>query len=135
MKKSIKVVFDSSFLLVPSQFRLDIFEELEKVLNRRFEPVILSVTREELEKIAQQGSPKLSKQAALALELAQRCKQIEVDRKKGEPHDFVIVRVAAELGYYVATNDKLLRKRLRKMNIPVVFMRQKMRLALDGGAY
>jgi len=131
-KKPLKVILDSSFLFIPSQFNIDIFEELAKVLNRRFEPIILSSTYKELQKIAETGSTKVRRQAAFALKFAQRCRQIEVEKGVGESHDTVIVRAASEMACCVATNDRELRKRLRRINVPVVYLRQKSHLAVDG---
>lgn len=131
-KKPANVILDSSILFVPSQFGVDIFEELAKVINRRFEPIMLSPTYEELQRIAQSGSMKLRRQAALALKLAQKCHQVSVEKEARESHDDVIVRVASERAWCVATNDRDLRKRLRSISVPVVHMRQKSHLALDG---
>ena len=135
LKKSrtpLKVILDSSFLFIPSQFKIDIFEELTKVLNRRFEPIILSPTYKELQKIAKSESTKLRQQATLALKFAQKCRKTTVKKDNTESHDSVIVRVASEMDYCVATNDRGLRNRLRRINVPVIYLRQKSRLAVDG---
>ena len=128
----IKVIFDSNFLFVPSQFQLDIFEELTNLLNQRFEPILLSPTYRELLKIAEKGSPKMRKQASLALKLAEKCHVVQVEKSLEETHDDVIVRVAAEWRCPVATNDRELRKRLRNMDVSVIFLRQRQRLELEG---
>lgn len=131
-KPKIKVIFDSSFLFIPAQFHIRIFDELAELLDRRYEPILLSSTRKELEKIAQNGSVKLRRQATLALKLAQKCYLFEVEKGTGESHDDVIVRVASAMAACVATNDRLLRKRLRCVDVPVIHMRQKSQLAVDG---
>jgi hypothetical protein len=123
---------DSSFLFIPTQFHVDIFEELASLLGRRYEPIVLSTTYEELHKITQSGSTKMRKQADVALKLAEKCQQINADRYEGESHDDVIVRTASKTPCYVATNDRALRNRLRSLNVPVIHLRQKSMLALDG---
>lgn len=128
----IRVIFDSNFLFIPSQFRLDVFEELANLLSQRFEPVLLSPTYRELLKIAEKGSPKTRKQASLALKLAEKCRLIHVEKSLEETHDDMIVRVATEWKCPVATNDRELRKRLRNRGVPVIFLRQRRRLELDG---
>jgi rRNA-processing protein FCF1 len=133
-RKPAKVILDSSFLFTPTQFHIDIFEELATLLNRRFDPIILSPTWGELQGIAERGSMKLRRQAALALELADKCRMVEVAKDVGELHDDLVVRVAVETASYVATNDRALRKRLRSVNVPVIYLRQKSRLALDGAS-
>jgi len=47
-KEKVKIILDANFLFVPSQFNVDIFEELSNLLNRRFEPILLSSTMKEL---------------------------------------------------------------------------------------
>jgi len=131
-KGNVKVILDSNFLFVPSQFKLDVFEELANLLNQRIDPVLLSPTKRELEEIARKGSPKKSRQASLALKLAEKCRVVPVEKDLKETHDDVIVRVAAEWKCPVATNDRELRKRLRKIGVPVIFLRQKCRLELEG---
>ena len=56
-EEKLKVVLDSNFLFVPSQFHLDIFEELANLLNQRFEPILLSSTQKELQGLAESTSP------------------------------------------------------------------------------
>ncbi len=132
LNKSKKVIFDSSFLFIPSKFNLDIFEELAKILNQRFEPIILSSTYKELQKIAESRAPKLRRQATLALNFAQKCRQLDVEKGGGESNDDVIVRVASGMVCCVATNDRTLRKRLRSENVTVIYLRHKQSLAMDG---
>ncbi len=128
----LRVILDSSFLFSPIQFNIDIFEELGNILNRHFEPIILSPTYKELQRIAESKSIKLRRQASFALKFAQKCQLTEVERRKGESHDDVVVRAASEMECCVATNDSALRKRLRRVNVPVIYLRQRSHLAVDG---
>jgi rRNA-processing protein FCF1 len=129
---ALKIILDSNFLLVPAQFKLDIFEGLLNLLNQNYESIVLSTTMDELRSIMERGAPKLRKQAEMALELAEECDLVNVDRKHGETNDDVIIRVAKQMKCLVATNDSELRKRLRNISIPVVYVRQKSRLELEG---
>ena len=131
-KEKVKVIFDSNFLFVPSQFQLDIFEELTNLLNQRLDPILLAPTQKELQKLAEEGSPKTRQQASLALKLAEKCRVVHVEKGLKEPHDDIIVRVAAKWKCPVATNDRELRKRLRNLRVPVIFLRQRHRLELEG---
>lgn len=127
-----KVILDSNFLFIPSQFQVDIFEELSRLLSQRHDPVILSPTRKELLRKAEKGSPKMRKKASLALEFAEKCHLIDVEQSVEETPDDVIVRVASEWKCPVATNDRTLRKRLRNISVPVIYLRQKSRLEMEG---
>jgi rRNA-processing protein FCF1 len=40
--------------------------------------------------------------------------------------------VASQTKSYVATNDRALRRRLRAAGVPVIFLRQRSRLAVEG---
>lgn len=129
---TLKILLDTNFLLIPSQFNLDIFEELSNLLNQQFDPVLLSITQQELLTMARKGAPKMRRQASLALRLAQKCRIVENKHGKEEPHDDVLVRTAERWKCAVATNDRALRRKLRSKKIPVIFLRAKTRLALDG---
>jgi len=129
-----KIIIDTNFLFVPSQFRLDIFEEISTLLNQRVEPIILSPNYQELQKLAESKSPKMKKNALLGLKLAQKCGIADVECREGESIDDLVARIATEWRSPVATNDRELKKKLRKAGIAVVFLRQKSRLAVEGGA-
>jgi rRNA-processing protein FCF1 len=131
-KLAIRIIIDTNFLFIPSEFRLDIFEELNNSLGQRVTPIILSPTYQELQKLATSKSIKLSKQAQLGLKLAEKCQIVEVKRKGNESNDDLILRVATEWKCPVATNDMELRRRLRKAGDTVVFLRQKSQLAVEG---
>jgi len=131
-KKTLKILLDSNALFVPLQFKIDVFEELKMLLNRNFELVLLSPIRRELEKLAEKGSPKTRKNAYYALKLAEKCRLVEVNEKFVDSPDDVIVQMAREWNCPVFTNDRQLRKRLRNINVPVIYVRQKSRLEIDG---
>jgi rRNA-processing protein FCF1 len=46
--------------------------------------------------------------------------------------DDAIIEAAIELRAVVFTNDRQLRGRLRDISVPVIYLRQKSRLAIDG---
>ena len=45
----LKVILDSNALFVPLEFKIDIFEELKRLLNRNVEFILLSPVKHELE--------------------------------------------------------------------------------------
>ena len=127
-----KVILDANAFFVPLRFKIDIFEELKKVLDVNFEPILLSPVRRELEKIAEKGSDKMQKNVAYALKLAEKCKSFEVGEKTAGSPDDTIVHMAKKWNCPVFTNDRELKKRLRDINVPVIYLRQKSRLEIDG---
>ena len=129
-KRTLRIIMDSNALFVPFQFKIDIFEELRTLLNRNFELVLLFPIHEELKIIANKDSPKMRKQASSALKLTEKCTLYECGFA-GSPDD-TIVKMAREWNCMVFTNDRELRKRLRNINVPVIYVRQKSRLGIDG---
>jgi hypothetical protein len=129
---TLKVILDSNALFVPLQFKIDIFEELKTLLKRNFEPILLLPVRRELERLADKGSPKMRKNALYALKLAEKFKLVNVNEEGMVSPDDVIVKLAKEWCCPVFTNDKRLRKRLRDINVPVIYVRQKSHLEIDG---
>ncbi|MCW8802170.1 MAG: hypothetical protein OQK81_02330 [Candidatus Bathyarchaeota archaeon] len=127
----IKIIIDANFFFIPAQFRLDIFEELTKLLNKRFEPIILSSTKMELEGLVN-SNPKIQNQALLALKFAEKCSFVSVEKRSDETYDDVIVRVSTEWKCPVATNDKEMKQRLKEKGVTTIFLRQKQRLAMEG---
>jgi rRNA-processing protein FCF1 len=131
-KGMLKVILDANALFIPLQFKIDIFRDLMRLLNRSFEAILLSPVKRELEALAEKGSPKMRKNAAYALELAVKCKYVEVDALASTPTDDIIVKIAKEWGSPVFTNDRALKRRLRDISVPVIYVRQKSRLDIDG---
>jgi rRNA-processing protein FCF1 len=129
---TLKVILDSNFLFIPAKFRIDVFEDLAKLLNQRFEPVLLSSIYQELKTMAEKGVPSRRRQASLALKLAEKCKKIDVEKHLEETNDDVILRSAILWKSPVATNDRELRRKLRARAIPVIYLRSKNRLELEG---
>jgi len=126
-----RVILDSNFLFIPFQFKIDIIEELES-LTGKLDVVVLSTTIEELQRLSIRGSDKTKRRALSALKLTGRCTVVNIERELSETYDDVILRKAKEWRCAVATNDRELRKRLRKELVPVIYLRQKQRLELEG---
>ncbi len=131
-KEKLKVILDSNALFVPFQFKIDIFEELKTLLKRNYVPILLSPVKRELGKIAEKGSPKMRKEASYALKLAEKCKLVEINIETASSPDDAIFYMAHEWKCPVFTNDGELKKRLRDISVPVIYVRQKSRLEIDG---
>jgi uncharacterized protein len=128
----LKVILDSNALFVPLELKIDIFEETRRLLNRNVEFVLLSSVKRELEILSRRGSPKLHKEALFALSLAENCKIVTVENDENETVDDTILKVARNWNSPVFTNDRQLKLRLRDISVPVIYVRQKSRLDIDG---
>jgi len=130
-RETTKIILDSNALFVPIQLRIDIFRELKTLLNRNFELILLKPIEDELERLTEEGSPQMQKKAAYALKLAEKCRKVGLTGDAASP-DEVILQTARKWNCSVFTNDRDLRKKLRNINVPVIYVRQKSRLEIDG---
>jgi uncharacterized protein len=131
-KEPLKVILDSNALFVPLQFKIDVFEETRRLLNRNVQFVLLSAVKNELEMLSMKGSPQEQKTVFYALKLSEKCTFVKVDAPKSMLVDDVIVKTAKEWHSPVFTNDSQLRRKLRDISVTVIYVRQKSRLELDG---
>ena len=127
----VKVILDSNFLMIPFQFNLDIFQEIEFLLQKKVDFVVPSAVKTELTGISARGGEG-APEASLALQLASRCRVVEVALQPNETVDDAIFKAAEKLGALVATTDIELKQRLRSINVPVVYLREKSKLEVDG---
>ena len=131
-EEALKVILDSNALFVPLESKIDIFAEIKCLLNRNLDFVLLSPVKHELELLATKDSPKIRSEALYALKAAEKCKYVVVDNYEKLSTDDVIVKVAKAWNSPVFTNDRQLRKKLRDISVPVIYVRQKSRLDVDG---
>ena len=114
-----KVLLDTNALMVPEQFGVDIFSELER--HGYVEFLVPRAVFEELEAVSRYASKGRDKVAAkVGLGLTEGCQMVE---RRGDA-DSVLLELAIEQGAAVFTNDKLLKKRLLSRGITVVYLRQ-----------
>jgi rRNA-processing protein FCF1 len=66
------------------------------------------------------------------LKLAKKCKLVPIENDEKLTADDAIVKVAKSWNSPVFTNDRQLKKKLRDISIPVIYVRQKSRLDIDG---
>jgi len=130
--EAVKVILDSNALFVPLESKIDIFTETKRLLNRNLDFVLLSPVKQELDLLATKDSPKTRRDALYALKTAEKCKYVVVNNPEKLSTDDVIVKVAKAWNSPVFTNDRQLRKRLRDISVPVIYVRQKSRLDVDG---
>ncbi|MGD6933069.1 MAG: PIN domain-containing protein [Candidatus Bathyarchaeia archaeon] len=128
----LKVIMDSNALFAPLELKIDIFEETRHLVKRNVDFILLSPVKAELELLANKESSKLRRQANFALRLAEKCKFVPVAVSEKFTTDDAIVKVAKNWNCPVFTNDRLLKKRLRDISLPVIYVRQKSRLEIDG---
>jgi len=128
------IILDTNMLLVPGQYKIDIFDELIKLGYTEF-IITNSVVRELLILSKKYKKKKDIMAVNLAMSLLDRCKIVEMDKVMEKQNilrhtdrntiaDDDILDLADEIGA-VATNDKKLIEDLKKRNVKVVRLRQK----------
>ncbi len=115
-----KVILDTNALMVPEQFGVDIFSELQRLGYA--ECIIPTQVLDELETLKVKGYKGLDKVAArVGLGLANRCKVIA--GISGDA-DQAIEQLSVRENAAVFTNDKALKKRLISKGMTVIYLRQ-----------
>ena len=118
--------------MFPLSLKLIFSLKLRILLNRNVDFILLSPVKRELELLATKDSPKIRRQIVCALKLAHKCRYIALDEEEKLSTDDVIVKVAKAWNSPVFTNDRQLRGKLRDISVPVIYVRQKSRLEIDG---
>ena len=132
-KKKICIVFDSNFLFVPIMLRVDIVESIYSIIDAPFEIIVLRDCISELEaKLQKVKSLSKKKEIMLALEYAKNFKIVDYDVKENLSVDDKIIEFALKKKCIVATNDREMRKKLKKLGIPMIGVRAKKYLSLYG---
>ena len=131
----VEIIADSSFLLAQAEFRFDIDRELTRVFGRKVRLVIPQPVLDEVQRIATQGSPNAKRKAKFVLERLTNYRTVDGSQALSETVDEMILRLSKNKGLPVATNDRSLRRKLRDINIPVVYVREKSHLSLEGGFF
>ena len=120
------IILDTNFLLIPSQFRVDIFSEISRLIPNP-EIFILDKTIDELNEIIKSKQKPIDRQAAkLALQLI-KAKHIKIIKTEQGNVDKLL---AAKKDYIIATQDKNLKKKLKKRKIKTIILKQKKYLAI-----
>lgn len=130
-----KILLDTNFLMIPGNFGVDIFEEIQRICNFSYKLYIIDKTIDELEKLPEKAlKHKTTVKTAVKIAL----KLIEVMVKEGKLNiiptktnnelkirfgNMYVDNIIKELAndYIVATTDIELKKHLRKM----IILRQK----------
>lgn len=123
-----KILLDTNFLLIPAQFNVDVFSEMDRICHFKYKLYILDKSMAELQNIAKKGWAKEKWQVKLTLELVNAKINegvIQVIKTNANKYvDDLIKGMADE--YIVATQDTDLKKYLKR----AIVLRQKSHLVL-----
>jgi hypothetical protein len=119
-----QVILDTNFLLIPGQFMVDIFAELERVVHEPFDMFVVDKSINELNKLTISGKEKdrFAAKLALALIRQKNLKTLHSFVTKRSVDDIIVKK--ADSNTYVATQDRALRERLREKGAKLIGLRQ-----------
>jgi len=118
---------DTNFLLIPFQFKIDIFTELEYVIGEPFTLTLSSKVWNELRSLSKRVG-KAGAAARFALKLLEARKmQVKPVQSKLSVDGWVF-EYALENKAVVCTNDREIRKRLKEKRLKVIGLKTRSKL-------
>ncbi|MFT4303073.1 MAG: PIN domain-containing protein [Candidatus Woesearchaeota archaeon] len=136
------IILDTNFLFIPSDFKIDIFDQITNLINASSEIVIFDKTIYELQKLSTDNSNQ-ARSAKLALQLINKkhinviitSNKINNNSKNSNYVDDIIANYNEFLpnyigNVYIATQDKELKNRLKQKNCKIISMTGKKKISL-----
>ena len=117
-----RVVIDTNMLLAVTQFKVDAFSLIREKLGRKTEFFVTKGILEELDKIGERGT-KQKREIELLKGLMEK-NNVGLVAADSENTDDGLLGLS-EKGFYVASNDKALRKRIKSLGGKNIYLRRK----------
>jgi rRNA-processing protein FCF1 len=118
-----KFLLDTNFLMVPGQFKVDIYGQLRSA-PFRVELYTIDLVVDELKRLAS-GRGRHASNARLAIRLLEREGVKVLPSGKPDSADEAIRRIARREGMVVCTADRRLKEELKRRKIPTLSLRKK----------
>ncbi len=126
-----KVILDTSFLFLPFEANLDIKEELLKLLNVKFEIYVPKCVLDEIKRIMNDPKEGIKKRRIARFIYDYVLKNFKIIDIKGKVDDSLIELGLKNENVIICTNDRELRKKLKKYGIPTIYLHD-YKLEIDG---
>ncbi|MEA2036755.1 MAG: hypothetical protein U9O94_04565 [Nanoarchaeota archaeon] len=123
-----RIILDTNFLLIPTQFKVDIFSEIDRICLFNYKLYIVDKTIDELKKIIEKQKEKHKLAAKIALAFIKKKKIAKIKTKEGHVDDLILDLLNKDT--ILATQDALLRKNAIKSGFSVIFLRSNKYLLL-----
>lgn len=123
------IILDTNFLLIPAQYKVDIFSEIDRICHFNYKLAIFDKTLDELKKIRGKKESKSNVNLTLKLIKAKGLNILNSDLKD-KTVDMAILGYAALSQSIVATQDSALKQSLRAKQVKIITLRQKKYLIL-----
>jgi uncharacterized protein len=129
----IKIYLDTNFLLIPIQFKVDIFTEIERICDFPKEIFVLSQSIDELKKIVEKQKGKDREAAKIAIQIIERRvkqKSLNITAFSKETGVDDILVELADKDTIIATQDKELKRRIKEKGGKIIILKSKKYLQL-----
>jgi len=118
-----RIILDTNFLMAVAQFKIDIFSEIQRIADFRYQVCILDKTVDELDNIIKTQKGKDKAAAKLALQVLEAHDVKKIFTGPGRTDDLIVDESGKDT--VVATQDKELKARIKAKGIRVIGIRQK----------
>ncbi|MCS7097104.1 MAG: hypothetical protein NZ926_01275 [Candidatus Methanomethylicia archaeon] len=126
------IVFDTSILILAAERPINLFEEVNRLIPGNNKFIVLSSVLDELNRISLSSSIRESKLAKVALKIASKCEVINVNYSKTADESLLNFAKNNKGCVAIATNDSTLKRKLRSIGIPTIYVRDFDHLDLEG---
>jgi rRNA-processing protein FCF1 len=128
----IRVVVDTNFLMIPTQFKVDIFSEIKRLINEPYEVCIYKGSIDELSDIAK-GAGKNAMHAKTALKLIKQKNLKSLPNSINEKYADNLILEGVTNKDMVCTQDQALKRLLksRHSGIRLITLKSKKYLGFD----
>lgn len=121
------VILDSSAIMMLFEFSVNLEDELTKLVGK-YKILIPSAVYAELELLSKKGKGKKKINAKASLKLIERYEIFQSDGKNADDSIFLLAKKTKGI---VVTNDRELKRRIKKISLPVIYLRAKKKLVLE----
>lgn len=127
-----KIIIDTNFFLVPYQFKVDIFLEINRLMMESYKLCIIDKTIAELKKIIETQKGKHRRAAMLGLMILSQKNIAKIKAKKPKVDDSILAEASKSKGCIVATQDAELKRKLKKKGVQIIVLKSKSHLGVVG---
>jgi len=121
------VILDTNAIMMLFEFQINLEDELTRLVGK-YEIIIPLPVYNELDFLSKHGKGKKQINAKASLKLIDKYKVVYIEEKNA---DDSVILVAKKTKGIVVTNDKELKIRLKKDQIPIIFLRSKQKLVME----
>jgi hypothetical protein len=121
-----KIIFDTNFLIDIFRFKVDL-DQIKEIVGKT-EFFVLENVKKEIETISKTKG-RTGTYAKLSLKFLKQ-KNVKVLKSEEKNTDKALIEFAKK-GYIIATNDRNLRKKIKELNLKIIYLRGKKKIMMS----